>query len=99
MTTTGAARRWGPYLDEAMRNRGAAAALGLVPSSELVPAAGPIASVGPGRIVMALDTDGGGSLLHATCPAMSPMPRPTGAGRARREALPDVDRMTYGPDT
>lgn len=66
MTTTGSARKWGPYLDEAQRNRDADAAIGVVPSSELVPGGAAMASAGPGRLVMAFDEGAGDvGVLHA----------------------------------
>ncbi|MDQ1747825.1 MAG: hypothetical protein QOD07_2088 [Frankiaceae bacterium] len=66
MTTTGSARKWGPYLDEAIRNRCAHAAIGVVPTTGLVPGGSTMSPAGPGRIVMAFDPEAGGhSILGA----------------------------------
>lgn len=68
MTTTGAPRKWGPYLDDAMKNRGCDAALGVVPTSDLVPGGAEVAPAGPGRLIMAFDPESGGlSVMSAAC--------------------------------
>jgi hypothetical protein len=68
MTTTGAARKWGPYLDEAMKNRDCDAALGVVPSADLVPGGVALAPSGPGRIILAFEPESGGlSVMSAAC--------------------------------
>jgi hypothetical protein len=71
MTTTGAARKWGPYLDEAERNREADASIGVVPSANLVPGRAAIAAVAPNRVVVAHDAEGGHALLRAAAVLLS----------------------------
>jgi hypothetical protein len=56
MTDADTARRhWGEYLEEAERNRNAAASLGLVRTVEQMPAGDLVRTFGPRRIVMAFD--------------------------------------------
>jgi hypothetical protein len=81
MTTMGAARKWGPYLAEAERNREADASIGVVPTAELVPGRTALAPVAPNRIVVARDSDEGHALLRATAVLL--------ALRVQRDAVRD----------
>lgn len=63
-TSSGQKRAWGDYLDEAERNRGAAASLGLVPTVE-ENEGHRVRAIGSRRIVMAFDPETDDqSLLH-----------------------------------
>ncbi|HEX3795262.1 MAG TPA: hypothetical protein VHV57_12250 [Acidimicrobiales bacterium] len=53
--TTGGARNWADYLDQAERNRQAQASLGVVARRDLVPGGEMLAVLAPNRIVMAYD--------------------------------------------
>jgi hypothetical protein len=58
MTLEGSGHRdWVAYLEEAERNRGAQASLGVVPSIAQVPSGEPILTFPPNRMVMAFDAD------------------------------------------
>jgi hypothetical protein len=83
MTTTGAARKWGPYLAEAERNREAYASIGVVPTIELVPGGVPLAPIAPNRIVVAHNNDEGHALLRAAAVLL--------ALRVQRDAVRDRD--------
>ncbi len=65
-TTSGAARNWPRYLEEAERNRGAQASIGIVPARELVPGRELVAVLSSGRAVVAHNPDGDPAVLRAT---------------------------------
>jgi len=88
MTTTGAARKWGPYLDEAERNREADASIGVVPNTVLVPGRAALTLVAPNRIVVAHDSDGGHALLRAAAVLLTL--------RVQREAVRARDGVDLG---
>ncbi|MFG1643759.1 hypothetical protein ACGFMK_25980 [Amycolatopsis sp. NPDC049252] len=83
MTTTGAPRKWNPYLTEAERNREADASIGVVPSTDLVPGRAAIAALAPNRVVVAHDPDGSHALLRAAAVLLSL--------RVQRDAVRDRD--------
>ncbi len=57
LTTQGHPRNWQQYLDVAERNRGAQAALGIVPTRELTPGNELVAIISPTRMVVAFNPD------------------------------------------
>jgi hypothetical protein len=83
MTTTGATRKWRPYLAEAERNREANASIGVVPTVDLVPGRTALAPVAPNRIVVAHSSDEGHGLLRAAVILL--------ALRIQRDAVRDRD--------
>jgi len=57
LTTQGHPRNWQQYLDVAERNRGAQAALGIVPARELAPGNQLVSVISPSRMIVAFDPD------------------------------------------
>lgn len=93
MTTTGASRKWSPYLEEAERNREAQASLGVVPGPELVPGGNLLASVGDNRLVVAADGGIDPGLLRAACVLLVLRAQRDIAARRGGDLTPVDDRL------